>query len=42
LSLMKRVREVAWGVPALVVWQRAETKAKAVVPSLGSVPGGGQ
>jgi putative membrane protein len=42
LSLMKRVREVVWGVPALVVWQRAETKAKAVVASLGSVPGGGQ
>jgi putative membrane protein len=42
LSLMKRVREVVWGGPALVVWQRAETKAKAVVASLGSVPGGGQ
>jgi putative membrane protein len=42
LSLMKRVREVAWGAPALVVWYRAEVKAKAVVVSLGSASGGAQ
>jgi putative membrane protein len=27
LSLMKRVREVVWGVPGLVIWQRAQAKA---------------
>jgi putative membrane protein len=26
LSLMKRVREVVWGVPGLILWQRAEAK----------------
>jgi putative membrane protein len=40
LSLMKRVREVVLGVPALAVWHRAETTANAVGVSLGSVSGG--
>jgi 2-aminoethylphosphonate dioxygenase len=39
LSLMKRLREVVWGAPALVVWHRAEARAPAVVVSLNSVPG---
>ena len=40
LSLMKRVREVAWGVPALGVWYRAEAKSETVVASLGPASGG--
>jgi hypothetical protein len=26
LSLLKRIREVAWGIPALVAWQVIETR----------------
>lgn len=29
LSLMKRVREVAWGIPGLLVWQATEAKHRA-------------
>jgi putative membrane protein len=41
-SLMKRLREVVWGVPALVAWQWAETRNKASVASLSSISGGSQ
>ncbi|HEV7447643.1 MAG TPA: flippase-like domain-containing protein [Steroidobacteraceae bacterium] len=41
-SLMKRLREVVWGVPALVAWHWAETNAKASVASLGPISGGNQ
>lgn len=44
LSLAKRVREVIWGVPALVFWQqqRTENSTRAVRLSLGSIRGGDQ
>jgi putative membrane protein len=40
LSLLKRLREVAWGAPALLVWHRSETKAKAILVSIDAVSGG--
>lgn len=42
LSLAKRIREVVWGVPSLVVWQRTQTRTKAMRLSLGSIQGGDQ
>lgn len=42
LSLAKRIREVIWGVPALVVWARAETRTRAIRFPVGSVRSGDQ
>lgn len=42
LSLAKRIREVIWGVPALIAWQRSETRTKAVRLPLASIQGGDQ
>jgi len=42
LSLAKRIREVVWGVPSLVVWQRTQTRTKTIRIALGSIQGGDQ
>jgi putative membrane protein len=39
LSLMKRLREVIWGVPGLVLWKRAETESSTTVASLDALAG---
>lgn len=38
LSLMKRLREVIWGVPGLVIWQRERSRAAAAPAIRGSAP----
>ena len=38
LSLMKRLREVIWGVPGLVIWQRERSRAAATPIIRGSTP----
>jgi putative membrane protein len=38
LSLMKRLREVGLGVPALLAWQRAESRPVAAVPIQSTAP----
>lgn len=40
LSLAKRIREVVWGVPSLVIWQRSETRTQAIRLPLASIPRG--
>ncbi|QNT77545.1 flippase-like domain-containing protein [Entomobacter blattae] len=32
LSLLKRIREIGWGVPSLLLWQWVESKHKALAP----------